>query len=169
MNRKMLALIAAVCVLTLAFVAACSSAEDSTKFATKAAQGGMAEVELGRLALERASDPSVKEFGQRMVMDHTRANTELKAVAQKINLQLPTELNSDQKSTRDKLAKLSGAEFDKEYMAAMLKDHEEDVKDFQTQANKGTNADIKGFAGRTLPTLQAHLELARETAKRVGA
>jgi putative membrane protein len=147
----------------------CSSAKDSGKFASHAAQGGMSEVELGRLAVQRAADPAVREFGQRMVSDHTAAGNELKAVAAKRNIQLPNEINAEQKSLSEKLGKLSGPEFDKEYMSAMVKDHEEDVKDFQTQASDGTDPDVKTFAGKTLPTLQGHLQMARDTAKKVGA
>jgi putative membrane protein len=150
-------------------LSSCSSARDSAKFAAKAAAGGMAEVELGKLALQRASDPAVKEFAQRMVADHTRANSELKAVALKKNIQLPTDLTSGQKSKMDKLSKLSGAEFDKQYMSDMVKDHEEDVEDFKTQAEQGTDPDVKSFAAKTLPTLQSHLQMAQETAKKVGA
>jgi putative membrane protein len=69
----------------------------------------------------------------------------------------------------EKLSKLSGAEFDKEYMSDMVKDHEEDVKDFQTQGNDGTDPDIKAFASKTLPILQGHLQMARDAAKKVGA
>jgi putative membrane protein len=161
--------ISPVCILALAFIFACSSAKDSSKFAPAAAQGGMAEVEMGKLALQRATDPSVREFGQRMVTDHTRANAELKTIATQKNIQLPAEVTSEQKSTMEKLAKLSGAEFDKEYMSDMVKDHETDVKDFQTQASDGTDAEIKAFAAKTLPTLQSHLQMARDVAKKVGA
>jgi putative membrane protein len=69
----------------------------------------------------------------------------------------------------DKLSKLSGVEFDKEYMADMVKDHEDDVKAFETQANEGNTAEVKSFAGKTLPTLKSHLEMAREVAKKVEA
>ena len=167
--KKSFSLISPVCVLALALFLACSSAKDSSKFAAAAAQGGMTEVELGRLALQRATDSSVKEFGQRMVTDHTAANAELKLIAARKNIQVPTEVSSDQKSMIDKLSKLSGAEFDKEYMSDMVKDHEEDVKDFQTQGNEGTDSDIKAFAAKTLPTLQGHLQMARDAAKKVGA
>jgi putative membrane protein len=93
----------------------------------------------------------------------------LKAVAAKKNIQLPADLTSEQKEMRDKLAKLSGAEFDKEYMEDMVKDHEEDVEDFKTQAEKGTDPDVKSFAAKTLPTLQSHLQMAHDVAKKVGA
>jgi len=167
--RRTLALIASVCVLALLFTSACSSAKDSGKFAAKVAPGGMAEVEMGKLAVQRSADDSVREFAMRMIADHTRANAELKTIATQKNIQLPTEVSSNQKSEMDKLAKLSGAEFDKEYMSAMVRDHEETVKDFETQAQEGTDPDIKAFAAKTLPTLQSHLQMARDTAKKVGA
>jgi putative membrane protein len=147
----------------------CSSARDSSKFAVAAAQGGLTEVELGKLALRNAADPSVREFGMRMVSDHSHANEELKAIAGQKKIQLPAEVSSSQKSTIEKLSKLTGAEFDKAYMADMVTDHEEDVAEFQTQSKDGNTEEIKAFAGKTLPTLQSHLEMAREVAKKVGA
>ena len=125
-------LVAPFLLLTLGLVFGCSSDGDSAGFAPKAAQGGLAEVEFGRLALQRAADPLVKDFSQRMVTDHSRANMTLKTLATQKNIQLPTELSSEDKSAMDKLSKLSGAEFDKEYMSNMVKDHENDVKEFQT-------------------------------------
>jgi len=156
-------------ILVWALAFACSSAKDSARFAANAAQGGMTEVELGKLAIQRGTEPSVKEFGQRMIADHTRANNELKLVAAEKNIELPSDLNSSQKSTMEKLSKLSGAEFDKEYISDMVNDHEEDVEDFQTQANKGNDPEIKAFAAKALPTLQGHLQKARELAKKIGA
>ena len=169
MWRKILGFAAPICVVAPLLILACSSAKDSTKFAVNAAQGGMAEVEMGRLATQRAGDSSVREFGARMVADHSRANAELKAIAAPKGIQLPTDLNAEQKSEMDKLSKMSGAEFDKEYMSAMVNDHETDVKDFETQAKEGTDPDIKAFAAKTLPILQQHLQMARTTAQKVGA
>jgi putative membrane protein len=169
MWRKILDFAAPIFVATPLLILACSSAKDSNKFATNAAQGGMAEVELGRLATQRAGDVSVREFGARMVADHSRANSELKSIAGQKGIQLPTELNSEQKSEMEKLSKMSGAEFDKEYMSAMLKDHGTDVKDFDTQAKEGNDPEIKAFAGKTLPTLQQHLQMAQQAAQKVGA
>lgn len=138
------------------------------KFMTNAAQGGMAEVELGRLATERASSPAVKQFGQRMVDDHSKANDELKQLAARNNVSLPNEVNSEQKEMKDKLSKLSGAAFDREYMKGMVEDHEKDVREFQEQTEKASGADVKAFASKTLPVLQQHLQLARETNKKVN-
>lgn len=151
-----------VCLLTSLVMVGCASGGDSNKFMTAAAQGGMAEVQLGRLAAERGSSDAVKQFGQHMVMDHTKANQELMQVAQRKNVSLPQEVNSDQKSEADKLSKLSGADFDKEYVDYMVKDHEKDAKEFQEQANNGTDADVKAFAAKTLPVIQSHLKMIKE-------
>src|SRR5882724_6141700 len=124
MWRRIIGFAAPICVVAPLLIFACSSAKDSNKFATNAAQGGLAEVEMGRLATQRAGDSSVREFGARMVADHSAANTELKGIASKKGMQLPGDVNSSQKSEIDNLAKMSGAEFDKEYMSAMVKDHE---------------------------------------------
>jgi putative membrane protein len=169
MWRKVLDFAAPILVATPLLILACSAAKDSTKFATNAAQGGMAEVELGRLATQRGGDAAVREFGARMIADHSRANAELKSIAAEKGIQLPGEVNSEQKSEMEKLSKMSGAEFDKEYMSAMLEDHETDVKDFETQAKDGNVPEIKAFAGKTLPTLQQHLQMAKATAQKVGA
>jgi putative membrane protein len=130
-----------------------------TEFLTKAAQGGMSEVALGKLAATKAQNPEVKKFGQKMVDDHSKANDELKALAAKKNFTLPTEVNSEQKSLMDKLNGLSGADFDKEYVKAMVDDHEEDVEEFKKQSESGKDADVKGWAAKTLPTLQTHLDM----------
>lgn len=129
---------------------------DST-FAMKAAQGGMAEVKLGQLAAEKATNPDVKAFGQQMVDDHTKANDNLKAVAQSENMTLPSDVNAKQQAMYDKLSKLSGPAFDKAYVNDMVKDHEEDVKEFQKESNSGKDPKIKDFASTTLPVLQGHL------------
>ncbi len=140
-------------------IACNSEATNSSSFTTKAAQGGMSEVQLGNLALAKAQSADVKEFAQQMVTDHTKANNDLKAVADKKSVALPTDTNGEQKSTLEKLSKLNGAEFDKEYVKVMVEDHETDVKEFKAQADSGTDADVKAFAAKTLPTLQSHLDM----------
>src|SRR5205814_6248381 len=89
---------------------------DDRSFMTEAATGGMAEVELGRLAAQKGQSADVKKFGQRMVDDHSKAKDELKQLATRKGVTLPADLTSEQKSEKDKLSKLSGAAFDKEYM-----------------------------------------------------
>ncbi len=125
-------------------------------FWTTAAQGGMAEVELGKLALQKSQNAEVKKFAQMMITDHTAANTELKTLAAKKNIVLPTDIGGH-KDTVEDLSKLSGAEFDKEYVEAMVDDHEEDV-DFFEDKSDNSDADIKAFTTKTLPTLKKHLD-----------
>lgn len=126
-------------------------------FLADAAQGGMAEVELGKLAAQKAGNPEVKKFGQMMVTDHSKANAEVKALAGKKNISLPTDLGSH-KSDIDKMSKLSGADFDRQYVDDMVADHETDVAEFEKQAMSAKDPDVKAFAAKTLPTLKRHLE-----------
>ena len=149
--------------------AAAKSANPDAAFAKEAAVGGMAEVELGNLTKERASSSDVKQFGDRMVTDHSKANDELKQWAQQKNVALPSELDAKHKATRDRLAKLSGDAFDKAYMHEMVTDHREDVAAFKKESTSGKDADLKAWAGKTLPTLEEHLKLAQDTATKVGA
>ena len=131
------------------------------KFLMDAAMGGLMEVELGRWAAQVGTSPEVKQFGQRMIEDHSKANTELTQLATSKGVTLPTQL--DEKHQRDvsKIARLKGAEFDQAYSKAMLKDHEDDVKEFEKQSTSAADADVKAFAAKTLPTLQEHLQMVR--------
>src|ERR1700730_4840983 len=112
-------------------------------FAKKTAQGGMAEVKLGRLAQEKGTSNSVKKFGQRMVEDHTKAGDELKRAAAQENITLPDDVSAKDKATYNSLSKLSGAAFDRAYARDMVKDHEEDVADFNKEATGGKDEAIK--------------------------
>ena len=138
---------------------------DDKKFVKDAAQGGMVEVELGKLATQKASSDSVKQFGQKMVDDHTKANEELKQVASKENIAIPDSIDSKHQSRIDKLSKLSGESFDKAYVKDQVKDHQSDVKDFQAEAQGGTDPNVKAFAAKTLPTLQEHLSMVKDLNK----
>jgi putative membrane protein len=137
-------------------------APSDVAFAKEAAIGGMEEVELGTLAKEKAASPDVKQFGDRMVTDHSKANDELKKWAQEKNVTLPTDLDAKGKARKDKLSKLSGAEFDKAYMHEMVTDHTKDVSEFKHHSTTGKDADLKAWAGQTLPTLEEHLKMAKE-------
>lgn len=139
------------------------------KFVMDAAQGGMAEVELGRLATERAANADVKAFARRMIDDHTAANEKLKQVARDKSVTLPTELSAEHKQHRDKLAKATGAEFDKMYMSHMVKDHEKTVADFEKETKNGQDAAVRSFAQQTLPKLREHLQMTHQLAAKVGA
>lgn len=135
---------------------------DDRQFAIDAARGGMEEVELGKLATQKGQNPDVKRFGQRMVADHTKANAELKQVAASKGIELPATVSETQKQDIEKLSKLSGAEFDRQYMAMMVDDHDKDVADFGDEAKNGSDAQIKAFAAKILPTLQEHQRMAHE-------
>lgn len=137
------------------------------KFMKEAAQGGMAEVELGRLAQQKASSDDVKKFGQRMVDDHSKANDKLKELANAKGVNLPQSLNAKDQATKDRLSKLSGEQFDKAYMTDMLKDHKKDISAFQSESNMGHDVDVKNFATQTLPTLRDHLKDAQGIAPKV--
>jgi putative membrane protein len=129
-----------------------------TTFAMKAAQGGMAEVQMGKLAAEKAGSADVRAFGQQMVDDHSKANDDLKSVAEKEGMTLPADMNAHQHAMYSRLEKLSGAAFDRAYVGDMVMDHQEDVKEFQKETNSGKDDQIKAFASRTLPVIQGHLD-----------
>jgi len=137
------------------------------KFVKTAASGGMEEVELGKLAASKASDPDVKSFGQKMADDHSKANDQLKQIASQKGVTLPTGLNNMQKHDKAKLEKLSGAAFDSSYISMMVKDHKKDVADFQKESNSGKDSDVKSFASATLPTLQDHLKMAQDASSKL--
>ncbi len=133
------------------------------KFFTDASQGGMLEVELGKIAAEKGSNPDVKAFGQRMVDDHSKANDQLKDLATKKSVKLSASLSPSKKQMVAKFNKLSGAAFDSSYMSHMVTDHKQDVAEFQKEAKNGKDSDVKAWAESTLPTLQDHLKMAQET------
>lgn len=132
-------------------------------FVMEAAKGGLAEVELGQLAEQKASSQQVKDFGKKMVEDHGKANQQLQTLAQNKNITLPTTLDQKDQALKDRLSKLSGDQFDRAYMRAMVKDHTHDVSAFRTESQNGKDTDVKQFASSTLPTLEDHLKLARTT------
>jgi len=127
-------------------------------FMKAAAIGGMTEIDLGKLAGSKATNPEVKKFGQMMVTDHTKIADDLKALAKKKNLELPADLDSSHKSTMTDLQAKSGADFDKAYVDDMVHDHEKDLKEFQGKANSASDADVKAFAAKAVPIIQKHLD-----------
>lgn len=131
-------------------------------FAAKAAQGGIAEVKMGELAQTKGASEVVKRFGRRMVEDHSRAGEVLTEAARKESVALPTEIDAKGRATLDELSKLSGADFDKAYARYMVKDHQEDLNEFASEANNGRKDEIRNFASETIPALKQHLKMARE-------
>jgi putative membrane protein len=145
-----------------------ASSEDRA-FILEAAAGGLAEVELGRLASQKAARGEVKEFGQMMVTDHTKANDQLMKIAQAKSVDAPHALKPEHKAMKDQLSKLSGEAFDRAYIQHMVKDHQEDVAHFRKESTEASDPDLKQFASATLPTLQKHLKRAQEIEQIVGA
>jgi len=141
------------------------------KFVMEAAHGGMMEVELGQMAVEKASNPEVKQFGQRMIDDHSKAGEELKQFASQKGIMMAGEdpkAMAKEQPVKDKLSKLSGADFDRAYMDLMVKDHTKDVKEFEEASMKSKDADLKAWAAKTLPTLREHLQMARDVNGKVA-
>lgn len=139
------------------------------QFMIKAAEGGKAEVELGQLAQEKASSADVKQFGQRMVTDHSQANDQLKQVASQKGVNLPDKLSAKDRATKARLEKLSGDAFDRAYMKDMVMDHTEDVREFKVEAKNGKDPDLKNFASQTTPTLEDHLKQAKSIAPKASS
>ncbi|MBW4522956.1 MAG: DUF4142 domain-containing protein [Scytolyngbya sp. HA4215-MV1] len=133
------------------------------QFVMQAAQGGMAEVELGRLAMQKASSSVVKSFGQHMVKDHTQANNQLKQLASQKGIPIPTDTGTQNKATKAGLSKLSGTAFDRALMNQMVMDHQKTVSLFEKEAQQGQDLEVKAWAAQTLPTLRDHLRMALST------
>jgi putative membrane protein len=129
------------------------------KFAMEAAVGGMEEVQLGQMAAQKGASDEVRQFGQKMVDDHTKANQDLMQVASGKGWMLPMALDAKHQADVQKLSALTGAAFDRAYVKMMIQDHKKDVSEFQKESMRGMDADVKSFATRTLPTLQEHLQM----------
>jgi len=136
-------------------------------FIMKAAQGGIAEVDMGNMASSKATNADVKKFGDRMVTDHSKANDELKQLAATKGVTLPADVGEEHKKAMDGMSAKSGKDFDKSYIDDMVKDHEKDVAEFEKASKDAKDADLKAWAAKTLPTLKEHLKLAKETQKKV--
>ena len=141
--------------------------EETSDFMVKTADGGMAEVELGRAAVSKAKNKSVKDFAQMMVDDHSKANDELKGLAGQKNVTLPTAVSDEHKNDMDDLNKKTGADFDKAYMKMMVNDHEKTIDRFEKDSSNGKDADVSAWAAKTLPTLRKHLAHARDINKKL--
>jgi putative membrane protein len=160
-------------------MARANNADDANRFVEKMGHVGAAEIKLGQLAAERASHAEVKQFGRRMVAEHQKANSELKQVASKMSVTLPAQPDEKHQELADRLSKLKGAEFDREYMKAMVEGHEEVARELERHAgpaarpgersvgttgdaSAGANASLSAWASKTLPDVRQHLEQARQ-------
>ena len=135
--------------------------EKDADFAVKAADAGIAEIERGKLAEEKASDPRIKEFARKMVSDHQKANDELMTLAARLNITLPPVAGEEHVDKQRELRETMGTEFDKDFIDLMVKDHHKVVSLFEDASNDVRNADLQSFAAKTLPTLKRHQEEAK--------
>lgn len=140
-----------------------SSGSQDIEFVLAAAEGGMAEVEIGRLAAERARSAEVKQFAQRMIDDHSKGGDQLKAIAESKSIALPAALTPKDQALHERLARLNGEAFDRAYMRAMVNDHVKDVSEFRHESHDGRDAQVRAWAAGILPTLEDHLKMAKMT------
>lgn len=131
-------------------------------FVREAAAGNLAEVKMGRIALDKSSAPDIKEFAQRLVDDHTKANDQLMTLAQQKQITLPTEPMAKAQKEAKHLESMSGASFDKAWTASMVKDHKQDIAKYTHESTHAKDADVRQYASSTLPTLKTHLQMAEQ-------
>ncbi|WP_316738868.1 DUF4142 domain-containing protein [Pedobacter aquatilis] len=131
--------------------------KNDAEFVVKAANGGIAEVDLAIIAQQKTKDGDVNEFAAMMIADHTLANEELKALATKKNITLPSSVGKDELKLKEELTRQEAKDFDKAYVDAMVKDHKNDVKLFEDGSKKLKDNELKAFVDKTLPTLKRHL------------
>lgn len=134
----------------------------------KFAQANQAEIRLGNMAIQKGLNPAVKDFGKRMVTDHTAMQKDVKNFTDKVGLPLLSDISAEDHATMNKLQGLSGAKFDRQYMHAMLKDHRKDVSEQEKLYEKTKNPTLKSLIGKTLPILQNHLLVAENVAGQIG-
>jgi putative membrane protein len=145
----------------LAWPAAAKVGVADRVFAMMAAEGGLAEVQLAKLAADRAASAEVKQLAQRLVQDHTKANQELMAIAENKDLSLPRALADTHEEVVELFSELQGVQFDREFLRYQLMHHEKDVAGFAVQAQAGQDPELKAFAAKQLPILQEHLQKIR--------
>lgn len=138
-----------------------TSSTDAT-FIKHAADANMTEIQLGKIAQDNSQDQAVKDFGARMVKDHTNAEDQLKPIAEKMNVAIPDHVSKAHQELIDKVSKMKGAEFDKEYDPAMVKDHKKVIAMFEKAKSNVKDADLRKFAEDTLPVLHEHLDMAKK-------
>ena len=166
MKTKFTTMAIAAGLAAIASVAQAAASRDDTEFMTKAAAGGMYEVEAGKLAESRGTSPEVKSYGSMLIKDHSAAGDELKGLASKKGVALPATLPEKFQKKLEKLSKEKN--FDKEFVKEVgLDDHKDDIKMFEKTSKKADDADVKAFATKTLPTLKMHREHAEMLRKSI--
>jgi putative membrane protein len=139
----------------------------TAQFVQMASAAGLAEVALGKLASTQASMDDVRKFAQRMVDDHTKAAKQLASIAETKQLPMAKEMDPKHKELEQRLTQLNGPSFDRDYVMAMLKDHEEAVSLFDRYSQSGNDRDLKSFVSQTLPALKEHLSMIQEIAAKI--
>jgi len=150
---------------TSAAVAQATASDDDKKFVDAALKGGMAEVDLGNLAVKKGASDDVKQFGQKMVDDHTKLGDKMKTAAGEIGVNPPSMTTPSDMALKAKLEVLSGDAFDKAYISALVKGHEEDLKDFKKEVAEGTSPVVKGAARQGEVVITHHLAMIRKIAQ----
>jgi putative membrane protein len=134
-------------------------------FVKKALQGGLAEVQLGQLTLQKSNNEQVKQFAQKMIDDHTKLGDQMKPIAQQVGVAVPTEPSKKDKQTMAKLQALSGSAYDQAYLKDMVKDHKQDLSDFQMEASNGSDPAVKDAATQGSRVIAQHLQMVQQLAK----
>ena len=134
-------------------------------FVKNAMQGGMAEVQLGQMTLQKTNNDQVKQFAQRMIDDHTKMNDQMKPVAQQLGVDVPRQVSKKDRATMAKLEALSGPAYDQAYIKDMVKDHKQDLSDFQMEASSGQDQTVKDAASQGSKVIAQHLQMAQQMAK----
>jgi putative membrane protein len=151
----------------ITFLSKAQVSDRDRKFVKETIEGGLYEVKLSNLALVKSTNPSVKNLAKTIVDDHTKINNELKGLAEKKGIAVPSTLNDKAMKYFDKLSKKEGKDFDKAYTKCMKSDHKKDICCFKKQAKKGGDAELKTWASNTVPALERHLEMTKDACKAV--
>jgi len=166
---QFVAAVAAISLSCSAFAAGPALSQHDQNFIDRAWNINTTEIRLGDIAQQRPTNADVKAFGKRMVTDHTKLNQELTSLAKEHGAVLPQALNQKHQELIDKLSKLSGSDFDKQYMTAMIEGHQNAVAAFEKESKNAAQSAVDKWAGQATPTLNEHLQLAQKTGKEVGA
>lgn len=140
--------------------------QNDQQFVVQAAWAGTAEIRLSQLAKDRAGTDEIRDFGQHMIHDHTEANQELRQLAMNKGTPVSEELDQEHQEAMDRLKGLRGAEFDRAYLDVMIRDHRKVIAEFERETQQGGDEALRQWAGKTLPKLQRHLEMAEDIARR---
>ncbi len=152
--------------LSFGMMAQTTTGKSDEKFAIDAAKAGAKEIKLGQMAISKGTTPEVRQLGQMMVDEHTKAAAELQASADRKGIKLPSaEADAECKKCCEDLSKKTGKEFDKAYTEMMVKDHKKVIALFKTEKDSGKDADLKSWAASTLPTLEHHLQMSEDACK----